>query len=135
MSRTPASYSMQVVRGATWEDEFSYKDANGAPIDLTGYEARMQIRTLAGQYGLSTADTLVMELTTAGADGRLIWDTAATGRVRILVSAADTLLLNPDNRKKVKLVYALEFYRPAPAPEYVLPVVAGKVSVRGETTR
>lgn len=33
MSRTPASYSMQVVRGGTWEDEFTYTDEDGNAID------------------------------------------------------------------------------------------------------
>ena len=53
MSRTPAQASLTVVRGATWEDEITYRDEAGQAIDLTGYEARMQVRTLAGQYGQS----------------------------------------------------------------------------------
>ena len=90
MSRTPASYSMKVVRGSTWEDEFVYtEDDQVTPIDMTGYEARMQVRTAAGQYGLSTTDTLVLELTTG--NGLLYWDTAPDGRLRIKVEAADTL--------------------------------------------
>ena len=48
MSRTPASYSMQVVRGGTWEDEFTYTDEDGIAIDLTGYRARNQSLTGMG---------------------------------------------------------------------------------------
>ena len=134
MSRTPASYDITVVRGSTWEDEFTYKDAAGVAINLSGYEARLQVRTPAGRYGTTTSTTLVQELTTQ--NGRLVWDTAANGRLRILVSAADTVTLNPTNLKKVKLVYALEVYRPAGAdPEYVIPLVEGKILVQGETVR
>ena len=136
MSRTPASYDMTVVRGATWEDEFTYTDENGAAIDLTGYEARMQVRTAGGQFGTTTAETLVMELTTDGADPHLSWDTAAQGRLRITVAAADTIALNADNARKVGLVYGLEVYLPAgAAPEYVLPFVQGRLSVLGEVVR
>lgn len=134
MSRTPASYSMTVVRGSTWEDSFVYLQDDGVtPVDLTGYQARMQIRTLVGQFGTSTADTLVMELTTA--NGRLTI-TPAEGKVELKVSAADTVLLNPDNAKRVKHVYALELFRPAGVdPEYVIPLVQGKVTVLGEVVR
>jgi len=136
MSRTPATYNMTVVRGSTWEDEFTYTDDTGAPIDLTGYEARLQVRTTAGQYGTTTTDTLIMELTSTGATPQLVWDTAATGRLLIQVSAADTEVLNPTNAKKNKLVYGLEVYLPAGAgAEYVLPFVQGRLSVLGETVR
>lgn len=139
MSRTPASYTMQVVRGATWEDLFTYKDPDGVAINLTGYSARMQVRTVEGRYGTTTASTLVMELTTA--NGRLsIPDQAVTGnrgKLSILVSAADTALLNPDNEKKRQLVYGIELYIPASGPtaEYVIPLVEGKIVVKGEVTR
>lgn len=137
MSRTAASYSMQVTRGATWEDEFTYtEDDEVTPIDLTGYEARMQVRTLRGAYGLSTTDTLLMELLTTGEAPKLAWDSAADGRLRIRVAAADTVALNPDNLKRVKLAYSLELYLPAGSePEYVIPLVQGSISVAGEVTR
>lgn len=137
MSRTPASYSMSVTRGSTWEDEFTYtEDDEVTPIDLTGYEARMQVRTLRGAYGLSTADTLMMELRTDGLAPKLFWDTAPNGRLRIRVAAADTVALNPDNLKRVKLAYSLELYLPeSTEPEYVIPLVQGSITVAGEVTR
>lgn len=134
MSRTAASYSMRVTRGSTWEDVFTYTEDDQTPIDLTGYQARMQVRTVAGQYGLTGSDSLVMELTTA--NGRLFFDPAEDGVLRIRVEAADTLPLNPDNLRKVKHVYSLELFRPAGLdPEYVVPLVAGSISVLGEVTR
>lgn len=134
MSRTPGNYSIEVVRGATWEESFEYTDDAGQPIPLTGYQARMQVRTKEGQFGLSGAPTLVMELTTE--DGRLRIPDPLEGQVLLVVSAADTVLLNPDNLKRTKLVYSLELYRPAGAdPEYVIPLVKGSITVQGETTR
>lgn len=134
MSRTPATFNLQVVRGATWEDDFEYQDEDGQPFDLAGYEARMQIRTQAGRYGLSEAETLVMELTTG--NGRLSIPEPGDGRVVLLVSAADTEMLNPSNERKVKLAYSVELYRPVGVDlEYVIPLVAGSLSVRGEVTR
>lgn len=134
MSRTPASYSMQVVRGATWEDEFTYTDVDGEPIDLTGYEARMQVRKPEGQFGTTTTTTLVKELTTG--NGLLTIPDPTNGQVLLKVDAIDTVPLNPDNLKKTKLVYSLELYIPeAVDPEYVIPLVRGSIAVQGETTR
>jgi hypothetical protein len=135
MSVTPASAGLKAVRGATWEDTFTYNDPDGEPVDLTGYEARMQVRTLDGQYGLTTTDTLVMELTTE--NGRLSIDEPESGVVALRVEAEDMVALNPANEKKDVLAYSLELFIPAAGstPEYVIPLVQGKVTVLGETTR
>ncbi|WP_454262134.1 hypothetical protein [Pseudoxanthomonas mexicana] len=134
MSRTPANYSLTVVRGATWEDEFTYVDPAGVAIDLTGYEARMQVRTKEGQFGTSTADTLVLELTTT--NGLLTIPEPENGQVLLRVEADDTLPLNPDNLKKRRLVYSLNLYDPdGMAPDYVIPLVQGGVTVLGSVIR
>lgn len=136
MSRTPASSPLVAVRGSTWEDDFQYTDADGLPIDLTGYEARMQVRTLDGREGTSGVETLVMLLETTGANPRLTWDTAAEGRLRLRVEAADTVDLNPNNERKVKLWYGVEVFIPEGAsPEYVVPLVEGTLTVRSESVR
>lgn len=135
MSQAPASLSLAWTRGATVEEEFIYRDDDGTPVDLTGFEARMQIRTLAGQYGTSTADTLVLELDTTGVDPLMYFDTAAEGRLRIKARPDQHAALNPGNAKKTKYVYSLELYRADGSGEYVIPLFAGKITVRGETTR
>lgn len=137
MSRTPASYAMTVVRGSTWEEEFTYTDeTTGAAIDLTGYSARMQVRSLTGEYGTTTATTLLLERTTTANPTELFFDTAAQGRLRIKIPPTVHTVLNPTNLRKVKYAYAIEIFVPAGAsPEYVIPLVKGKVSVLGEVTR
>lgn len=130
MSRTAARYNMVVTRGATWEDEFTYTDDAGVAINLTGYSARMHVRTLNAAFG--TAVTPLLELTTA--NGLLVWATAATGRLRILVPPASHAVLNPLNAVKVRYAYSIEVYLPG-SPDYILPLVEGKVGVKGEITR
>lgn len=127
---------MTVVRGATWEDEFVYTDAVGVVINLTGYGARLQVRTLAGRYGTTTTTTLLLELSTEGATPALVWDTAVAGRLVILCPPTVHTLLNPLNLKKVIYSYGIELFIPVGvAPEYVIPLVKGKLYVHGETTR
>lgn len=139
MSRTPASYSMTVVRGSTWEDYLDYfEDDKVTPIDLTGYEARMQVRTLLGQFGTTTIETLRLELSSAGQDPRLFVEIPDGGsvanRVRIRVEATDTVALNPNNNAKERLVYGIELYQAGP-PEYVIPYATGKLNCLGEVVR
>jgi hypothetical protein len=137
MSATPANASLKVVRGSTWEDVFTYLDPDRLPVDLTGYEARMHVRTIEGQYGLSGPETLVMELSTT--NGRLEIDVPETGVVSLRVDAEDTVALNPENMKKASLCYSIELYLPEEADplvlEYVIPLAQGKVTIFGETTR
>lgn len=137
MSRTPANASLQVVRGATWEDEFTYVDAASVAVNLTGYSARMQVRTKDGQYGLTTTTSLLLELTTA--NGLLIIDIppgqTVPCRIKVRVPVASVALLNPNNERRVRLAYALEVFDPAQVPEYVVPLAVGNIIVTGETTR
>ena len=41
-------YSFTIEQGATLDFELAYKDSNDNPIDLTGYQGRMQLRPSAG---------------------------------------------------------------------------------------
>lgn len=132
MGRKAKSHNMTVSRGKTWAETFMYLDeTTAAPVDLTGYTARMQIRTLTGRTGLTTTTTLVMELTTA--DGRLII-TPLTGQIDLMVSAIDTALLSPLN-KRIRYVYELELVDPTESPEIVIPFLTGRISVYPEVSR
>ena len=52
------NYSFTIEQGTTFERVFKYKDENGAPVDLTGYDVRMQIR--------SSYDSAVLASLTSG---------------------------------------------------------------------
>jgi len=45
-------YNFTIEQGATVDFEIAYADSNGDPIDLTGYNARMQFRPAAGSQTL-----------------------------------------------------------------------------------
>ncbi|MNN53179.1 hypothetical protein D3C81_1679180 [compost metagenome] len=76
----------------------------------------------------------MLELTTN--DSGLSIPDPVAGRIVLLVPAAETVVLNPDNMKKTKLAYSLELYRPGGTDlEYVIPLVEGSITVRGEVTR
>jgi|21_taG_2_1085346.scaffolds.fasta_scaffold18769_3 hypothetical protein len=40
-----SKYTIIVEQGATTDFEVQYNDSNGTPVDLTGYEAKLQIKT------------------------------------------------------------------------------------------
>ena len=139
MSRKAARVSMRVTRGATWEDQFVYTNAADEGIDLTGYKARLQVRTKQGQYGVTTASTLLLELSSVGVGAALSIDTPADQtvpcRVNIIVGSDETALLNINNARVVKHAYALEVFDDSQSPEYVIPLAAGLITIYGETVR
>ena len=57
-------YSFAIEQGSTVDFEIAYKDSNSNPIDLTGYQARMQIKDAAG--GSTTYITLSSSLEADG---------------------------------------------------------------------
>lgn len=131
MGRKASVYNMSLTRGSTWNESFTYTDEAGVPIPLTGYTARMQIRTLAGRTGLTTATTLIMDLTT---ENDRLTITELDGKVDIDVSSVDTLLLSPLN-KRVRYVYGLELVDASVSPEIVIPFLTGRISVYPEIPR
>ena len=44
-------YSFVIEQGATTDFEVAYNDSTGTPVDLTGYQAKMQIRSNYGSSG------------------------------------------------------------------------------------
>lgn len=141
MSRTPSAASITVVRGSTWEDSFDYYEDDGiTPINLTGYAARMHVRTLDGAYGTTTTTTLILALVSTGVSPLLtivpISPSTIPNRIKILATPAQHVTLNPLNEKRKRYSFSLEAYIPAGVnPEYVLPIAQGKLVCLGEVTR
>jgi hypothetical protein len=77
------TYDILIEQGTTYSQVITYKD-NGAPVSLTGYTARMQVRAT-----LESASTLV-ELTTA--NSRIALGGTA-GTITLTISATDTAAL------------------------------------------
>jgi hypothetical protein len=82
---TAGIYNATIDQGATWSVTVTYKDSNGAPINLTGYTAAMQVRQ---QYSSTDAD-----LTLTSPSGGIVI-TPLTGVIVITMSATQTLSLS-----------------------------------------
>lgn len=73
--------NLTIEQGATFLLTLIYQDDTGAPANLTGSTARMQLRTS------KSAASSVLELTTE--NGRISIDGAA-GQINLTISATDT---------------------------------------------
>lgn len=116
-----AKLNLAIEQGATWRHTLALKAGAGAQapaLDLTGYTARMQVRT-----ELAAQDVL-LELT--GANGR-ITITPLDGRIDITVSATDTAALEFE-----RAMYDLEIES---AGGEVTRVLAGMVTLSRQVTR
>lgn len=86
-----ARYNLKIIQGATLDKTFTWKDSAGSPISLTGYTAKLQIRSKHGDANV------LLELTQA--DGITLG--GAAGTVRIQRSAAQTTVLGNSFKRAV----------------------------------
>jgi len=89
-------YTFVIEQGATTSFEIQYKDANGNPIDLSGYHARMQIRPTWGSSTLiaslsSSLDTDGTGLNMSGSAGNI---SPVSGTIGVYISAASSSLFD-----------------------------------------
>lgn len=82
-------YSFTIEQGATLDFELAYKDSSDDTIDLTGYQARMQIRPSIGSDTVyitlsSSLDTDRTGLNMSGSDGL---NPPTSGTIGIFISA------------------------------------------------
>ena len=112
-----ATHDITIEQGTTYEKTFTWKDSDGVAIDITGYSARMQIRTRK-----SASSTL---LSITDADYITLGDSAGT--IAISIPAATTAAL--DFRSGV---YDLELVSPGGT---VYRLVEGTVELSKEVTR
>jgi hypothetical protein len=112
-------YNIIADQGATLSRTVTWKDSAKTPINVTGYTARMHVRSNV------TSNTTVLVLTTENSRISL---GGATGTVTLTVSAADMT-----NVTSGQYVYDLELV--APVSNVVSRLIQGNFSVRAEVTR
>ena len=113
------TYNTVIDQGADWFINFTYKNPNGTPINLTGYSAALQVRTSP------LAKTAVLTLTSPS-DGITI--TALTGLIEVHATAAQTAAIT--NGK-----YAYDIEITAPSTNVVTRLVQGTIEVSPQVTR
>jgi hypothetical protein len=110
-----------IEQGATWTRTFTYKDTNGALVDLTGYEARMQVRST---YDASSA---LISLTSDPAAGIVMG--GALGTIVCTIADTVTAALTAPN----ECVWDLELILPASAG--IKRLLEGEAFISPEVTK
>lgn len=111
------SYNIVCDQGATFSLNLTYEDANSNAVNLTGYQARMQVRAQ------KTSPTTILSLTESSG----IALGGAAGTIVIGIDAATTATLESGD-----YVYDLELVAPSTA---VTRLIQGRFRVSGEVTR
>lgn len=125
-------YDFTIEQGATTNFEIQYRDNRNNPIDLSGYEGRMQIRP---EVGSATAYiTLSSSLGPCGTGINMSGSNGSTplssGSLGIYISAVSSSQLDWDN----PAYYDLEIYSGSNDCQYVIRVLQGKVKLSKEIT-
>lgn len=110
----PARYDLTIEQGTTFRRVVDYRDASGGPFDLTGWEARLQVRQVKPR------GSVVTELTTAA--GETVSLEPVEGRVVVTLSSELTASMPAGN-------YAYHLDLVAPAGD-VIRILRGVVTVR-----
>ena len=126
-------YSFTIEQGSTVDFEIAYKDSSGNPIDLTDYQARMQIKDAPG--GSTTYITLTSSaapapgctgLNMSGSNGL---NPPTSGTIGVLISAVSTSAFNFN-----QAVYDLEIASGSGDCTVVTRLIEGNIKLIKEVT-
>jgi len=121
-------YSFTIEQGATVDFEIAYKDSSGNPIDLTGYQARMQLRPSPGSDVLyiNLSSSLAADGTGLNLSGSGGLKPPTSGAIGVYISAISSSQLSFDLAS-----YDLEL---ASSDGTVTRLLEGKVKLSQEVT-
>ena len=121
-------YSFIIEQGATTNLNVQWNDASGSAVDLTGYQARMQIRpTIEGsELYISLSSSLSPDGTGLNLSGSNSSYPLESGSIGIFISAHSSSLLD-----FTKAVYDLEMVN----GNYVTRLMEGYVNLSKNVTR
>lgn len=112
-----AKLNLKIEQGATFRQKLTWQSDSGTPINLTGYTARMHIRSNV------KATDILLELTTE--NGRISL-TQLTGEINLLIDAVVTAGITWNSA-----VYDLELVNGSE----VVRLIQGNITVNPEVTR
>ena len=123
-------YSFAIEQGATLNFELAYKDSNKNPIDLTGYQARMQIRPNKGSATtyLTLSSSMDNDGTGLNLSGSSGLNPPTSGTIGVFISANSSSALNFN-----EAVYDLEIVTGSVYP-VVTRLIEGSVRLVKEVT-
>jgi hypothetical protein len=114
------AYNTTIDQGANWYLTVTYQNPNGTPINITGYTAALQLRSLPSDA------VAVLTLTTQNGG---IAITGNTGTVNIQATATQTGAIDEGN-----YFYDLEIYSNT-NPSITTRLIQGQIVVSAEVTR
>jgi hypothetical protein len=117
------TYNIHIDQGSTYTLTVEYIDAVGAAVDLTNYEARMQVRETVA------STTILASFTSSPAVGLVITPPPTLGKVVLTITSAQTAAYTFTNG-----VYDLEVFD-ASIPPAVVRLLQGRFVVNPEVTR
>lgn len=118
MSAPAGIYNIIADQGATFTRQLTWNDSAGSPVNLSGYTARMDVRT-----SIDAAGAAVLSLTTT--NGRIVLGGSA-GTIILSAEATATQVIESGN-----YVYDLELV----LGSNITRLVQGSFTLRGEVTR
>lgn len=109
-------YDLTIEQGATFTLSMFYQDDAGAAVDLTGYSARMQLRSAVASTDVA------LSLTTE--NGRIAID-GARGLIALTILAADTATISGAGVYDLEVVLGATVHR----------IMEGSYTINPEVTR
>lgn len=126
-------YSFVIEQGATTNFEIQYKDSNNAPIDLTNYTGKLQIRSTFAQNNGELYLTLSSSLNSDGTGLNFSGSNGTTpptsGSIGIYIAACTSSALTFN-----EALYDLEIYSGSGDCPYTVRLLEGKVQLSKEIT-
>jgi len=122
---TAGTANLLCDQGSTFTTTVAWTNAGGTAINLTGYNARMDVR-----FAQTKEADLVLQLTQANGRCTVPSGDKSTGIFTLKVSAADTAALTAGT-----YYYDLEVFSvDSTSPVYVQRLIQGKFTVKPEVT-
>lgn len=126
-------YPIYIEQGANLDFEIRYTDSTGAPVDLSGYGARMQIRQSVGSSTpyLILSSSLQPDGTGLNMSGSHSLKPPTSGSIGVFISSCTSSLFTFNDA-----VYDLELFVPYDGGcNYVTRLIQGPVRLSQEVTR
>ena len=125
-------YPILIEQGATLDFEIQYNDSNNLPVDLTGYNARMQIRPSIESTSsyIFLSSSYVEGASCISMSGSYATKPPTSGSIGIFIAACDTAAFNFNEG-----VYDLEIFTNYNNCDYVTRILQGPVRISKEVTR